>query len=77
MNFHEKAHSVKVDVATATTVYALAARAMLPSALSVSHSLFGGSVHYEIRLDSGSTKVLQSSDRPLLERGPKFAPQSP
>jgi hypothetical protein len=39
-NFHEKALFVKVDVATATTVYALAARAMLPSALSVSLSLW-------------------------------------
>jgi hypothetical protein len=39
---------------------------MLLSALSVSHSLCGGSVHYEIRLDSGSTKALQSSERSLL-----------
>jgi len=37
-----------------------ALRAMLLSALSVSLPL-GGSVHYGIRLDSGSTKVLRSS----------------
>jgi hypothetical protein len=63
-NFHEKAIFVKGDVATATTVHALAVRAMLPSALSVS-LLLGGSVHHGIRL-FGLLKVLQSSDRPLL-----------
>src|SRR5215203_3467423 len=50
-NFHEKAHSVKADVAapwwSSPTILVL--RAMLPSALSVS-PLLGGSVHYGIRL---------------------------
>jgi hypothetical protein len=49
-NFHEKAHSVKAAVAAPLWSSATAVPfAMLPSALSVS-SLFGDSVHYEIRL---------------------------
>jgi hypothetical protein len=51
VNFHEKAHFVKADVAapwwSSPTVLVL--RAMLPSALSVS-PLLGDSVHYGIRL---------------------------
>jgi hypothetical protein len=51
-NFYEKALFVKVDVAAAlwlTLLLLSALRAMLLSALSVS-SLFGDSVHREIRL---------------------------
>src|SRR5215217_3198192 len=57
--------------------YALATRAMLPSALSVS-PLLVGSVHYEIRL-FGLLKALQSSDRSLLldEGGLSSLAQSP
>jgi hypothetical protein len=78
-DFYEKALFVKPTwrllCGRGATAYAV--RAMLLSALSVS-LLFGGSVHYEIRLDSGSTKVLRSSDRSLfLSDRPSPYAQSP
>jgi hypothetical protein len=67
VNFYEKAQFVKADVAAqyvAERNGCSALRAMLLSALSVSHTLFGDSVHYGIRLLK--LKALQSSDRSLL-----------
>ena len=50
MNFHEKAHFVKADVAAPRVEpNGFVSFAMLPSALLVS-LLFGDSVHYEIHL---------------------------
>jgi hypothetical protein len=69
-NFYEKALFVKpADVAAALCGErdCSALRAMLLSALSVS-TLFGDSVHYEIRLFE--LKALQSSERSSLKGGP-------
>jgi hypothetical protein len=66
MNFYEKALFVKTDVAAALcgmNANCSALRAMLLFALSGS-SLFGSSVHYEIRLLE--PKALQSSERSSL-----------
>jgi hypothetical protein len=62
-NFYEKAPFVKPTWRPRCVVYATTlpfARYASIRTVSVS-PLFGDSVHYEIRLDSGSTKALQSS----------------
>jgi hypothetical protein len=77
VNFHEKAIFVKADVAVATTV-----RFGYPCHASIRTlgelTLFGGSVHHEIRLFSGTLQTLPSSERSLRrETGPSSLAQSP
>ena len=74
-NFYEKALFVKTDVAVAVwgTQLLCPSRAMLLFALVVSQ-LSTDSVHRMRSFFSGSTKVLQSSERSfLLEGWTKFA----
>jgi hypothetical protein len=77
-NFYEKALFVKGDVATAPglrqLLCALRALCFYPHFRG---ALFGGSVHYGIRLHSGSTEALQSSERPSRRVGQVRMAHSP
>jgi hypothetical protein len=72
-SFHEKAHSVKADVAARRG----RVQRLCPSPCFHPHFreplIFGGSVHYEIRLFGLLLQALQSADRSLssLESGTK------